>query len=58
MSRAMFSEKYVFSKKLAADYIEHLTDIEMRKDKQRTDDRKPVERRQQGSNDIDWEDLS
>ena len=31
------SEKYVVSEKLVADYIEHLTDIEMRKDKRRTD---------------------
>ena len=54
----MFSEKYVFSKMLAVDYVEHLTDIEMRKDKRRTDDWKRVERKQQESNDIDWEDLS
>ena len=32
-----FSEKYVVSEKLVADYIEHLTDIEMRKDKPPTD---------------------
>ena len=43
---------------LAVDYVEHLTDIEMRKDKRRTDDWKRVERKQQESNDIDWEDLS
>ena len=36
-----FSEKYIVSEMLVADYIEHLTDIEMRKDKQPTDnDRK------------------
>ena len=28
-----FSGKYIASEKLVADYIEHLTDIEMRKDK-------------------------
>ena len=28
-----FSEKYIVSEKLVADYIEHLTDIEIRKDK-------------------------
>ena len=32
-----FSEKYGFSEKLVADYFEYLTDIEMRKDKRRTD---------------------
>ena len=43
-----FSEKYIVSEKLVADYIEHLTDIEMRKDKQPTDnDRKHAERKQQ-----------
>ena len=53
-----FSEKYVVSEKLVADYIEHLTDIEMRKDKRPTDnDRKGAERKQQEYNDIDWEDL-
>ena len=51
-----FSEKYVVSEKLVADYIEHLTDIEMRKDKRPTDnDRKGAERKQQEYNDIDWE---
>ena len=53
-----FSEKCLVSKKLVADYIEHLTDFEMRKDKRRTDnDRKHSERKQQEYNDIDWEDL-
>ena len=53
-----FSEKYIVSEKLVADYIEHLTDIEMRKDKRQTDnDRKSAEREQQEYNDIDWEDL-
>ena len=32
-----FSEIYIVSEKLVADYIEHLTDIEIRKDKRRTD---------------------
>ena len=32
-----FSEKYIVSEKLVADYIKHLTDIEIRKDKRRTD---------------------
>ena len=32
-----FPEKYIVSEKLVADYIEHLTDIEIRKDKRRTD---------------------
>ena len=42
-----FPEKYVVSGKLFADYIEHLTDIEMRKDKRRTDnDRKRAGRKQ------------
>ena len=41
-----FSEKYVDSEKLVSDYIEHLTDIEMRKDKRQTDnDRKRAERK-------------
>ena len=40
------SEKYVASDKFAADYIEHLTDTEMRKDKWRTgNDRKRTERK-------------
>ena len=46
------------TEKLVTDYIEHLTDIEMRKDKRRTDnDRKRAERKQQEYNDIDWEDF-
>ena len=41
------SEKYVASDKFAADYIEHLTDTEMRKDKRPTDnDRKRAQRKQ------------
>ena len=32
-----FSEKYIVSEKLVANYIEHLTDIEMRKDEPLTD---------------------
>ena len=53
-----FSEKYIVSEKLVADYSEHLTDIEMRKDKRRTDnDRKRAQRKQQEYNDIDWEDF-
>ena len=53
-----FSEKYIVSEKLVADYIEHLTDTEMRKDKRRTDnDRKRAQRKQQEYNDIDWEDF-
>ena len=32
-----FSERYVVSEKLVADYIDLLTDIEMRKDKRQTD---------------------
>ena len=53
-----FSEKYIVSEKLVADYSDHLTDIEMRKDKRPTDnDRKRAQRKQQEYNDIDWEDL-
>ena len=49
-----FSEKYIVSEKLVADYIEHLTDIEMRKDKRRTDnERNCAEIKKQGYNDID-----
>ena len=49
-----FSEKYIISEKLVADYIEHLTDIEMRKDKRRTDnERNCAEIKKQGYNDID-----
>ena len=47
-----FSEKYVVSEKLVADYIQHLTDIEI-KDKRG----KRTERKQQEYNDTDWEDL-
>ena len=32
-----FSEKYIVSEKLVANYIEHLTNIEMRKDEPLTD---------------------
>ena len=53
-----FSEKYVVSDKFAADYIEQITDTEMRKDKRPTDnDRKSAQRKQLEYNDIDWEDL-
>ena len=53
-----FSEKYIVSEKLVADYIKHLTGIEMRKDKRRTEnDRRCVERKQQECSEIDWEDL-
>ena len=52
------SEKYVASDKFAADYIEQITDTEMRKDKRPTDnDRKSAQRKQLEYNDIDWEDL-
>ena len=52
------SEKYIVSEKLVADYIAHLTGIETRKEKRRTDnDRKRAERKQQENNQIDWEDL-
>ena len=51
-----FSEKYVDSEKLVSDYIEHLTDIEMIKERRQTDnDRKRAEKKQQEYNDIDWE---
>ena len=31
MRSKIFSEKYIVSEKLVADYIDHLTDIELRK---------------------------
>ena len=50
-----FSDKCIVTEKLVADYIEHPTDIEMRKDKRRTDNnRRSAERKQQEKNDIDW----
>ena len=53
-----FSEKYIVSEKLVANYIEHLSDIEMIKDKRLTDNnRKRTERKQQEYKDIDWDDL-
>ena len=53
-----FSEKYIVSEKLVANYIEHLSDIEMIKDKRLTDNnRKRTERKQQEYKGIDWEDL-
>ena len=53
-----FSGKSIASEKLVADYIDHLTDIELRKNKRSTDnDKKRAERKQQEYNDIDWEDL-
>ena len=49
-----FSEKYIVSEKLVAYCTEHLTDIEMRKDKRRIgNDRKRAERKQPENNDID-----
>ena len=53
-----FYEKYIVTEKLVADYIEHLINIEMRKDKRRTgNNRRSAERKQQEKNDIDWKDL-
>ena len=53
-----FLKKYIVSEKLVADYIEHQTDIEIRKVKRWTDnDGKRAERKQQYYNDINWEDL-
>ena len=41
---------------LQTDFIEHLTDIEMIKERRQTDnDRKRAEKKQQEYNDIDWE---
>ena len=53
-----FSEKFIVSEKPVADYIDHLIDIELRKDKWQTEnDRKRTVRKQQEYNDIDWENL-
>ena len=53
-----FSEKYIVSEKLVADYFQHLTDIEIRKDKRRTEnDRNCVERKEPEYNEIKREDL-
>ena len=58
-SACSFLKNTLFPKSLLQNTLhEHLTDIEMRKDKRRTDnDRKRTESKQQGYNDIDWEDL-
>ena len=63
-TRVYFSDKPalpitdIVSEKLVADYIDHRTDFELRKDKRRTEnDRKRTARKQQEYNDIDWEDL-
>ena len=50
--------KNIVSEKQVTNYIDHLTDIELRKGKWRTEnDRKRTVRKQQENNDIDWEDL-
>ena len=53
-----FSQKYIVSEKLVADYIGNPTHNEMRKDKCPTDnDRKHAQKKQQEYKDIEWEDL-
>ena len=53
-----FSEKYIVAEKLVLSYVQHLTEIEKRKQKRQTENnRTRLLRQQQQYNDIDWSDL-
>lgn len=51
-----FSNGYIVSEKLVAEYIEHLSQIKIRKEKKKAEtDRQRIQRKQQEYNDIDWD---
>ena len=50
-----FSDKYIVPQKLVAEYVEHLAQIKMRKEKKKEEtERERMERLNQEYNDIDW----
>jgi len=50
-----FSDKYIVPEKLVAEYVEHLAQIKMRKEKKKEEtERKRMERLNREHNDIDW----
>ena len=50
-----FSDKYIFPEKLVAEYVEHLAQIKMRKEKKKGEtEREPMERLNREHSDIDW----
>ena len=50
-----FSEKYIFPEKLVAEYVEHLAQIKMRKEKKKEEtERERVERLNWKYDDVDW----
>ena len=50
-----FSDKYIFPEKLVAEYVEHLAQIKMRKEKKKEEtERERVERLNRKYNDVDW----
>ena len=50
-----FSDKYIFPEKLVAEYVEHLAQIKMRKEKKKEEtERERVERLHRKYNDVDW----
>ena len=50
-----FSEKYIVAEKLVAEYVEHLAQIKMRKEKKKEEtERDRMERLNREYNDIDW----
>ena len=50
-----FSDKYIFPEKLVPEYVEHLSQIKMRKEKKKEEtEREPMERLNREYNDIDW----
>ena len=52
---SLFSDKYIVSEKLVAEYVEHLAQIKMRKEKKNEETkRERMERLKREYNDIDW----
>jgi len=50
-----FSDKYIVPEKLVAEYVEHLAQIKMRKEKKKEEtERERMERQNREYNDIDW----
>ena len=50
-----FSDKYIVPEKLVAEYVEHLAQIKMRKEKKKGEtEREPMERLNREHSDIDW----
>ena len=49
-----FSDKYIVPEKLVAEYVEHLAQLKMRKEKRKETERERKERLNREHNDIDW----